>query len=269
MRERAPSSGPKVSASVCPVAHVPFSFCGSLETTVRVLSRLGYNGFELLLRRSDDANPRILESLVSRYEMTLAAIGTGLAAMEGLSLSSPSESIRQKAVARVLNFSKLAEAFDCPVIVGSIKGQPGKASSQRALGKSLQQLKGLRAVLEPMNRYESPFLNTAAEAASFIRKNELRDVGILLDSFHMNIEEPSMPGAIAMAGNLLKHVHIADSNRNAPGKGHIPFLQLLRALNRVRYDQYLSAEILQAPCSEVVLAETIRFLRSMVHKTYL
>jgi len=120
-----------------------------------------------------------------------------------------------------------------------------------------------------MNRYESPFLNTAAEAASFIRKNELRDVGILLDSFHMNIEEPSMPGAIAMAGNLLKHVHIADSNRNAPGKGHIPFLQLLRALNRVRYDQYLSAEILQAPCSEVVLAETIRFLRSMVHKTYL
>ena len=64
------------------------------------------------------------------------------------------------------------------------------------------------------------------------------------DTFHMNIEEDSVPGAIRATGSLLNHVHLADSNRAAPGAGHVDFVPILGALADIDYDGYLSFELL-------------------------
>jgi sugar phosphate isomerase/epimerase len=77
----------------------------------------------------------------------------------------------------------------------------------------------------------------------------------------MNIEEKSMADAIVSVGERLGYFHIADSNRRAPGDGHIPFSEVFRALKGIHYDGYVSAEILHEPDSEVALRKTIEFVR--------
>ena len=244
------------------MTQVPFSFCGRLEEAVRILRALGYNGVELLLRKPEDIDVAELERLLAKHEMELSAIGTGLATTDGLYLGSREERTRRKAVKRVLDFSKMAERFDCGVILGSIKGGVVPAPSPESLAKSMMELREARLIIEPLNRYESAFINKASQALDLIRGQNLERSLVLLDTFHMNIEEKSMADAIRSVGERLGHFHIADSNRRPPGDGHIPFAGIFRALKGIHYDGYLSAEILQEPSSEVALRKTIDFVQA-------
>ena len=89
--------------------------------------------------------------------------------------------------------------------------------------------------MEALNRYESHLLNTAAQAAEFVEQVGMSNVGILLDAYHMNIEEADPAAAIREAGDRLFLLHVADSNREAVGRGHTDFLALMRALRRIEY----------------------------------
>jgi len=253
----------KVSASVCPVAEVPFSFCQKLDVALPTLKALGYDGVELLLKRPEDIVPEELERLLNRHEIELSAIGTGLATTDGLYLGSHEERTRQKAVGRVLDFSKMAEHFDCSLIVGSIKGGVVPLPSLESLTKSMDELREVRLTIEPLNRYESAIVNKASQALELIKKKNLDKSLILLDTFHMNIEEISIADTILNVGKKLGYFHIADSNRRAPGDGHIQFSEVFRALKTVHYDGYVSAEIVQEPNSENALRKTIEFVRAM------
>ena len=93
----------------------------------------------------------------------------------------------------------------------------------------------LRLALEVLNRYESHLLNTATQAVEFVKEVGAPNVGILLDAYHMNIEEADPVGAILDAGERLFLFHAADSNRQAVGRGHTDFLAQTRALRRVGY----------------------------------
>lgn len=256
-------AGMRMSASVCPAAEVPFSYCGRLERTVPSLHRMGYDGIEILLRRVEEIEVRRLRELLSKYDMKASAIGTGLAVRDGLTLSSRDEKIRSKAVRRVLEFSKLAEDLDCHVILGSIKGGVFPEPSLKSLEKSSRQLRDIYAVIEPLNRYESAIISTASEAMNLIRRLDLDRFGILLDTFHMNIEEKDPVDTIKKVGKMLQHFHIADSNRRAPGDGHIRFGRIFGELKNIQYDGFISAEILQEPTSEAALRKTVRFVRTM------
>jgi len=244
------------------VAEVPFSFCRKLDAALPTLRALGYDGVELLLGRAEDIDAGELERLLAKHEMELSAIGTGLATADGLYLGSREERTRQEAVKRVLGFSKMAERFDCGVIVGSIKGGIVPAPSSESLVRSMRELREVRLIIEPLNRYESAFINKASQAVELVNEQNLERSLVLLDTFHMNIEEESMADAIRSVGERLGHFHIADSNRRAPGDGHIPFSGVFRALKGIHYDGYMSAEILQEPTSEVALRKTVEFVRA-------
>ncbi|HIP99164.1 TPA: sugar phosphate isomerase/epimerase, partial [Candidatus Bipolaricaulota bacterium] len=88
---------------------------------------------------------------------------------------------------------------------------------------------------EALNRYESHLVNTAAQALAVVEEVGSPALGVLLDTYHMNIEEADLPGAIHLVGGRLQLVHVADSNRRAPGRGHIPFRELLAALEGIGY----------------------------------
>lgn len=94
---------------------------------------------------------------------------------------------------------------------------------------------GLRIALEGLNRYESHLLNTAVQLRSFVNAVGSSAVGILLDTYHMNIEEDDLAGAIQTAGDKLFLFHVADSNRRALGRGHIQFSDVLRGLEQANY----------------------------------
>lgn len=251
------------SASVCPVASVPFSFCQKLEVAVPTLRRIGFGGIELLLRSADDIELLELERLMSKYELKVSAVGTGLATLDGLYLGSQDESMRLMAVERVKGFCKLAERLDCGVVIGSIKGGVSPRPSLSSFARSMKELGEARLIIEPLNRYESAILNTAYQTLEFAHDNDLQGLGILLDTFHMNIEERSMEEAARNVGNRLAHVHVADSNRMAPGYGHIDFRGFFQALRDIEYDGYVSAEILQEPTPEVALRKSMDFLKTI------
>ena len=101
---------------------------------------------------------------------------------------------------------------------------------------------------------------------AFIEASGAPHLGVLADTFHMNIEETTIEGALeaAAAGARLWHIHMADSNRWAPGFGHLDFAQIVAALGRLGYGGFLSAEILPKPDPQEAARQTILTLRPLV-----
>jgi D-psicose/D-tagatose/L-ribulose 3-epimerase len=100
---------------------------------------------------------------------------------------------------------------------------------------------GVSIGIEPINRFETYFINRADQAlalATAVGPN----CGVCLDTFHMNIEEIDMVEAIKSSKDRLVGFHVADNNRMAPGMGHLPWTDILNALKSIHYDRVLSVE---------------------------
>ncbi|MFL6492889.1 MAG: sugar phosphate isomerase/epimerase family protein [Nitrososphaera sp.] len=99
---------------------------------------------------------------------------------------------------------------------------------------------GIQLVLEPLNRYSTPYCATAKDAIAIAQ--HVDSLGILLDTFHMNIEEDMFKDAIQSSSTLLRHMHFADNNRKMPGFAHIDFSTVIESLNEIGYDGFISFE---------------------------
>jgi len=113
--------------------------------------------------------------------------------------------------------------------------------SVKVMGKAAQDL-GICMCLEVVNRFETLVLNTAEEAVKFCKEVDNPNVKILLDTFHMNIEEDNLPNAIRTAGDLLAYMHIGEGNRKLPGHGHLPWAEMGVALREIGFDSRLVME---------------------------
>jgi sugar phosphate isomerase/epimerase len=102
--------------------------------------------------------------------------------------------------------------------------------------------RGIQVLLEPLNRYSTPYCTTASDAVYIAEQINQDNFGILLDTFHMNIEEDSFEHAILRSAGLLRHTHFADNNRKMPGYGHIDFQSIVKSLRNIGYNQYISFE---------------------------
>jgi sugar phosphate isomerase/epimerase len=114
---------------------------------------------------------------------------------------------------------------------------------------------------EPLNRYETNLINRTVNAAGFLATLGTKNVRILADLFHMNIEEHDIVGALREAGPLIGHVHFADSNRQAMGFGHTSIKPIIAILREIGYAGYLSAEILPLPDPITAAEQTIAMFR--------
>jgi D-psicose/D-tagatose/L-ribulose 3-epimerase len=94
---------------------------------------------------------------------------------------------------------------------------------------------GVRLAVEPLNRFETDLVNTVEQGLRLCADVGADNVGLLLDTFHLNIEEKSLPAAIAAAGTRLFHVQASENDRGAPGSGHIPWPEVVAALRSVDY----------------------------------
>lgn len=101
---------------------------------------------------------------------------------------------------------------------------------------------GVHILVEPLNRYNTPFCSSAKDAFVIANKVNHDNFGLLLDTFHMNIEEDSFEDTILKSRKLLRHMHLADNNRKMPGYAHIDFQSIMRSLFSIGYDGYASFE---------------------------
>ena len=100
----------------------------------------------------------------------------------------------------------------------------------------------IELLIEPLNRYSTPVCTEVEDAKYIIDLINQENVGMLLDTFHMNIEEDSIHNAIIRSNTMLKHVHISDNNRKMPGLAHIDFKSIIVALKKIKYSKYLTFE---------------------------
>ena len=105
---------------------------------------------------------------------------------------------------------------------------------------------GVRLALEPWNRYESYLVNRLEQSIQMVDEIDNPGIGVMADTFHMSIEDRSIPDAIRKAGSRLTHVHLADSNRAAPGEGFLDFAAIVEAIAEVNYKGVCSFELLPA-----------------------
>lgn len=216
-----------------------------------------YSVVELAITDPVSLDPPELVSLVNQYELMVGAITTGQAAWkEGLSLSSPDETVREKAMNRLMAHAKLAQYLGAVVIIGLLRGKNGDFSLlYNSLKECVQAYPAVRFALEPLNRYETALINTVSEAISLLDRVGADNLGLLFDTFHANIEERSVREAVELCGDRLFHVHLADSNRWIPGFGHFPFAELWQTLAKIGYQGALVLECFPRPNPEYLLSE--------------
>ncbi|MFQ5341704.1 MAG: 5-keto-L-gluconate epimerase [Anaerolineae bacterium] len=250
------------------------TFKGDFEDNVAKIAGLGYDGVELAIRDPNLVDGDELEQIATRYNLTVPAIGTGQAwGEEGLSFTDPDLAVRAAAIERVKSHVPLAARFDAVIIIGLLRGivKPGVDHGQAMdwLVGALQACSAaagpanVRLALEPINRYETTLINNVAQGLELIERVGADNFGLLLDTFHMNIEEPSMEDSIRQAGDRIFHFHVADSNRWYPGAGHLDFRRLLETLFGTGYAGFVSGEFLPEPDADTAAREAIAHLRAV------
>ena len=244
-----------VTISLVPEARGgPFVFWDDLGAATRVARELGFDAIEIF--------PPSAEAISNlKSEIPVAAVGTGAGwGKHQLTLTSLDAGIRRRATEFVAAIIDAAAAHGAPAIIGSMQG---RANDLAALRDALEIL-GERAarhdvplIYEPLNRYETNLVNTIAAGVELVSSLSTKNVRLLADLFHMNIEEADLPAAIRAGGTHIGHVHLADSNRRPAGHGHTDFAKVAAALREIGYDGYVSAEAFAYPDSHSAARATI------------
>ncbi|KAA5545710.1 sugar phosphate isomerase/epimerase family protein [Adhaeribacter rhizoryzae] len=247
----------------------PWIFWENLETGIAKAADLGFDALELFTPAASAIEPEILTGLLQKYNLALAAVGTGAGkVIHGLTLTDPNQEIRKQAITFISDMISFGAQFGAPAIIGSMQGNvvPGVEREQAfewlaegltKLGKHAQS-EGVSLIYEPLNRYETNLINTLGDGAAFVQALSTSNVKLLADLFHMNIEEVSLPDSIRAHGASIGHVHFADSNRRPVGLGHTAMADIATALREITYNGYVSAEAFPWPNPDEAARQTIK-----------
>jgi len=235
-------------------------FSGELKKAFSVAKELKFDGIEISLADPEEISLSELKDLVDNYQIGISAVATGgVAVRDGLIFSSPEKSIRKAAIQRIKNHIDFASHFNAIVVIGLIKGWINSNSTYlQSEGYIIECIKecneyaiekGVFLALEPINRFQEDFFHSILDCKAYLDKIQLSNVKMMIDSFHMNMEDSDMWGNMRQARDYIIHVHYSDSNRLAPGMGHFDFMKMTQVLKDIGYHGYLSAEIPPIPDS--------------------
>ncbi|HXO06448.1 MAG TPA: sugar phosphate isomerase/epimerase [Solirubrobacteraceae bacterium] len=267
----APQRRGGIAVSPSRASFAPLLYAGMLDEAVGDAVQLGFECLELSMRDPGSIDGAAVAAQLDDAGLRCSAIATGQACLaDGLCLSATDETVRAAAIERFGDQVALAHELDASVILGGVRGtldtrQDGSAARRRAAVDAIRECvqaageRGVTVLVEPINRYETDFVNRCEEGLELLDEVGGDGVKLLLDTFHMNIEERDLPDAIALAGDRLGYVHMVDSNRHAPGLGHVDFDGVLAALAQIDYRGPFVAEILPYPSDREAAAAAAAF----------
>ena len=270
---------PKLKFSIAAAEKVsakePVLLTGEFTQSIARAKNMGYSAMEIHVQNPSMVNIDRLKEKCRSENMSISGIATGLAyANEGLCLIHADAEIRRKTVERLKSFVDFAHELNSVLLIGRMKGDINDMSRYDELEKVLAENLGeaaeyaesrnVRFMLEAINRYESNYMNKAGEIADFIRRYEIPATRVLMDVFHMNIEEASICDSIRKNFDMLGYFHVADSNRMYPGAGHAALEEIFNTLIELGYDGYVSLECLRHPDSDTAANKGIDFMHRFV-----
>jgi len=260
-----------VTISLVPEARGgPFVFWDNPHAACEKARELGFDAVEIFAPDADTLESPDVRSAIDDNGLALAAVGTGAGWVKHkLTLSSPDAAVRRKAIEFVKSIIEAGAGFKAPAIIGSMQGRwiENRDLEMHDLKEALEDLGefagalGVPLIYEPLNRYETNFVNAVGGGLVLLSQLRTRNVKLLADLFHMNIEEADIAQAIRRGSSAIGHVHFVDSNRRPAGDGHIDFKAIAKSLAAIGYDGFLSAEALPWPDPEAAAARTIATFR--------
>ncbi len=243
------TAAPRYSFYIIPFKNEPFA------RSAERLARLGYDALEI------PGNPAQYLSAETRAVLRETGLAVSAVCPQAYGperdLTTAEASNRARAFDYFCSLIDMAAELGAPaVILGPMtavrRNMPESAPAQEWewAVETLRRLSartagtGVRLVIEPWNRYETHLVNRIEQGLQLARDAGAANVGVMGDLFHMNIEEQDIAAALRLAGPALLNIHFADSNRRAPGRGHIDFVPIMRALREIDYRHYQSVEYL-------------------------
>jgi len=240
------------------------------ETCIPKAAALGFQGVELALKRADEINPAWLQRLLTDNGVEVSCISTGQVYADGGLMLTQSDSSKRKEIISIFkDLIDLAEYFGRQINIGRVRGVVGNRCIKEVEDLFIEvtrelctyaQPKNVNLLIEPVNRYETDFINSVEEAVIMIEKISMPNLFVMPDIFHMNIEDRSIAGELTKHIQFINYIHLADSNRLAPGQGHIDFQNLFDNLLETKFDGWVSVEILPSPNPDIAAWQAAKFL---------
>ena len=255
----------------------PWIYWHDLETSISKAALLGFDSIELFTSDANDIKVNHLRSQLEQHRLKLGALGTGAGkVLHGLTLTDPDKEIRNRAISFIKEMITFGGTFGAPAIIGSMQGNVAsgidRQQSMSWLAEALEILggyakqEGTFLIYEPLNRYETNIINTIESGAALLDELQTKNVKLLADLFHMNIEEALIEETIGKYINYIGHVHFADSNRRPIGFGHTEMSKIAEALISNNYDGCVSAEAFPWPDSDAAAEQTIKSFNTYFRK---
>lgn len=262
------------SADEAPVT-APILLKGNIIDNIKKASALGYDGLEVHLRENEELNIEDIKKTLDQSRVKISALVTGRLMTEGgSSLLDDRPFVYEAAIRGLKTYIDYAAELNTGIIIGWVKGNIPQGKNRdkymKILARRLKPIsdyaveKGVDVFMEVINRYEVNVFTTAKETVDFLEANDLPNIYVHLDTFHMNIDETDSVKAIKSCGNKLGYFHLADNTRTYPGTGTIDFESILNALEDVKYDGYLSVECLPAPSGEEAAKEALKYILNIM-----
>lgn len=268
----------RLSLAIAPEDAIPSSFVvfrDRLDVTIPKVARLGYDGVELALGQRDDVVAADVSRLLSDHGLGISAVSTGRVFAEQQAwLSSSDLAVRTRAASILRGLVDLAVELGAGrVNIGRVRGGIEEGEEpEAAIGRFIDGVRsvgdhaapaGVYLVIEPVNRYELNFVNSVVpDGIAIVDRVAHPMVKLMPDSFHMNIEDAHPEESILAAGARVGYVQVADSNRWAPGQGHIDFRPFFDALRAIGYDGWVSVEMLPFPSPDLAAEQAVAYLRA-------
>lgn len=259
---------------------------------LNLVKDIGYDSVDINVRNISLYEARIIKKRANSSNLTLMGGGS---LPKNMGILSDVKDERDGAINYIKSLIDKVAEIDSDFYGGVIYAPcgliTGRKLEEKELSRVIYALKiitlyakkfGIRVGIEPANRYETYVLNTVEDALNIINNIGEPNLGILYDTFHMNIEEKSFYNSIKVANKKIFHMHVNENDRGIPGSGHILWDEVFKALKEIEYNKVITIEsfvdetvdIAAAACiwrklaesPEILARQGLKFLKSMAAK---
>ncbi|MFP8952567.1 sugar phosphate isomerase/epimerase family protein [Natrialbaceae archaeon A-arb3/5] len=240
-----------------------------IEALAPKVSAMGFDEFEIPIEERGTIDYEQAGAILDEHDLSAGVI---TAMTDERDLLSPTDGVPEQGREYVRHCIDAADTLGARTVIGPIYSAVGRTwkmtPDERAatLDRLIPQLRELSAYaadrdvvlcIEPLNRFETSVINTVEQGVELVDRVDSEACGLLLDTFHMNIEEDDLGDAIRTAGSRVQHVHACGSHRGAPGSGTIQWDRVAEALDDVDYDDSLVIESFTPEVESIARAAAI------------
>lgn len=255
------------------------AYQGKFRDCCSDLAALGYDGVELMTLDPDMLDWDEIKDTAAQFDLKIPLVCTGeIFGQLGLSFADPSRDIRERAVERVCRNIDFAAYLGANVNIGRVRGQyrhdVPRRQTELWAADALKRIcehgapKNVSVALETVTIMQTNFINTLQEAVELIKLADAPNLKLMMDIFHLNLEEKNIFEAIRSYSEYNIHVHLADNNRRYPGHCGLDFEKIISTFHDAGYDGAFCTEIFQIPDQAAAAKGAMEHLDPLFKKIY-